>query len=252
MLSPTRKVSHEERLDVARQISALILEKYQESVLVVCVSGSVAKRLDRPYSDLEILCVVSDGLEIAHKHYLYNGLLVEIDYPQESNFLKAAREMGWDWPIQADQYRNRIVLFERKGWLAKVDEAVAQNERADLTEPVRYATLAIMESLDAVRNAHLKGDPWDLRTRAFYLAWDIARVVFLFNRKYVLTTSWFWKQALECPVKPDDFGELVQSLLGMKATGPDEVVRTAELLCQEVMKIVNSRKISIEAENLSV
>ncbi len=252
MLSPTRKVSHEERLDVARQISDLLLEKYQGSVLAVCVSGSVAKQLDRPYSDLEILCVVSDGLEIAHKYYVYNGLLVEIDYPQESNFLKAAREVGWDWPIQADQYRNRIVLFERNGWLGKLVEAVAENDKADLKEALRTAMIAVIESLDAVRNAHLKVDLWDMRTRSFYMAWDVAKVVFLLNRRWVLTTSWFWKQTLECPVKPDDFRELVQTLMGMTTAAPEEVMWAAERLCEEIMGLVGSRKIFVETEKLSV
>ncbi len=248
-----REVTHDERLKVASQICGLILEKYQDAVLTVCVSGSTAKKLDRPYSDLEILCVVRDGLDMPKKkYYLQNGLLVDIDYPQESNFLKAAREIGWDWPLQADQYRNRIVLFEREGWLRKLDQAVAQNDKTDLAEPLRIAALAMTESLAAVYNAHLKADLLDLRTRAFYFAWDTARVIYLLNRRYVLTTSWVWKQALECPVKPDDFTELVQKLVGTKASGADELLQAAEKLYRETLEIVRSREIAIETENLSV
>src|SRR5947209_9988017 len=73
----------------------------------------------------------------------------------------------------------------------KLEKAVAENDRADFTEELRWAAETVTESLAAVRNAHLKRDQRDLRTRAFYMAWDTARVVFLYNRRYVLTTSWF-------------------------------------------------------------
>ena len=230
----------------------MILKKYGESVLAVCVIGSVAKKLERPYSDLEMICVVRDGVEVPINYYVYRGLVVEIDYWQESSFLKMAREMPLDWPLAADQYRNRIVMFERDRWLGRLEEAVAQNDKSDMAEPLRIAAIALTEGLGSVRNAHLKADPWDLKERAFYMAWDAARVVFMLNRRYVLTTSWLWKQALECPVKPDNFAEMVQTLLGMRTADADEVVQAAERLYEEMMKLVSPRRVSIEVENLYV
>src|SRR5713226_2700023 len=182
---PLRKVSHEERVELGRKIASQIVDTYKTAVLAVCIYGSTAKKLDRPYSDLEIFIVVTDSLEIANKFYVYDGLLVEIDYLQESDFLKTASKMGWEWPIQTDQYRNRMVLFERDGWLRKLERAVSENDKADFTEALRSAAIGMTESLSAVRNAQLKGDPRDLRTRAFYMGWDTAKVVFLLNKKYV-------------------------------------------------------------------
>src|SRR5713226_9485692 len=137
-----RKISHEKRLELAQTIASRLLDTYKDAVLAVCIYASTAKKLDRPYSDLEIFCVVTDSIEVKNKLYVHDGLLVEIDYPQESNLLKAATRVGWDWPIQADQYRNRIVLFERDNWLKKLEEAVAENDKTDLTEALRIATIA--------------------------------------------------------------------------------------------------------------
>ena len=142
---------------MARTIASLIVDAYKDAVLAVCIYGSTAKKLDSPYSDLEIFCAVADSLEIKNKRYVYDGLLVEIDYLQESNFLKEAGRVGWDWPIGADQYRNRIVLFERDNWLTKLEEAVAEDDRADLTEELRWATMVVTESLAAVRKAYIRG-----------------------------------------------------------------------------------------------
>jgi kanamycin nucleotidyltransferase len=249
---PLRKVSHEERVELGRKIASQILDTHKDAVLAICIYASTAKKLDRPYSDLEIFCVASDGLEVKNTRYVYDGLLVEIDYFQESNFLKEAKRVGWDWPLGADQYRNRIVLFERDNWLKKLEKAVAENDSTDIAEELRWATLTMTESLAAVRNAHIKGDLKDLRTRAFYMAWDTARVVFLLNRKYVLTTSWFWKQLFECQEQPKRFRKLVDIIAGFEKSTISELVDAAEELWRETMLMVQPRGISIESKDITV
>jgi len=250
--APLRKVSHERRLELARTIASRLVDTYKDAVLAVCIYASTAKNLDRPYSDLEIFCVVTDSLEVKNKRYVYDGLMVEIDYFQESNFLKEAARVGWDWPLGADQFRNRIVLFERDDWLKKLEEAVAQNDRADFTEELRWAVLTVTESLAAVRNARIKGDLRDLRTRAFYMAWDTARVVFLCNRKYVLTTSWFWKQLFECQEQPKDFRNLIDIVAGFIESTETELVDATEKLWLETITMVRARGFSIESMDIIV
>jgi kanamycin nucleotidyltransferase len=249
---PLRRVSHEERVELGRKIASQILDTHKDAVLAICIYASTAKKLDRPYSDLEIFCVASDGLEVKNKRYVYDGLLVEIDYFQESIFLKEAKRVGWDWPLGADQYRNRIVLFERDNWLKKLEKAVAENDSADFTEELRWAAETMTESLAAVRNAHLKGDLKDIRTRAFYMAWDTARVVFLLNRKYVLTTSWFWKQLFECQEQPKGFRKLVDVVAGFEKSTNSELVDAAEELWRETMLMVQPRGVSIESKDIIV
>ncbi len=250
--APLRKVSHEERVELGRKIASRVVDTYRDDVLAVCIYGSTAKKLDRPYSDLEIFCVVKDNLEVKNKLYVHDGLLVEIDYPQESNLLKAAARVGWDWPIQADQYRNRIVLFERDNWLKKLEEAVAENDSADFTEEVQRASMAMTESLAAVRNANLKDDQRDLRTRAFYMAWDTARVVFLHNRKHVLTTSWFWNQLFECHEQPKGFRKLIDVVAGFEKSTNPELVDATEELWRETMQMVQPAGISTMSTNITV
>src|SRR2546425_9684996 len=250
--APLRKVSHEKRLELARTIASRLVDTYKEAVLAVCIYASTAKNLDRPYSDLEIFCVVTDSLEVKNKRYVYDGLMVEIDYFQESNFLKEAARVGWDWPLRADQYRNRIVLFERDNWLKKLEKAVAENDSADIAEELRWAAETMTESLAAVRNAHLKRDQRELRTRAFYMAWDTARVIFLLNRKYVLTTSWFWKQLFECQEQPRGLRKLVDVVAGFEKSTDSQLVDAAEKLWRETILMVEPRGISLESKDIRV
>ncbi|HZY48053.1 MAG TPA: kanamycin nucleotidyltransferase C-terminal domain-containing protein [Candidatus Bathyarchaeia archaeon] len=249
---PLRRVAHRERVELARNIASRIVKTYKDVVLAVCIDGSTAKKLDRPYSDLEMFCVVTDGQEIPGKFYLYDGLLVQIEYFQESKFLKEAERVGFDWHLAADEFRNRIVLFERDEWLKRLDKAVEGNNRADFSEDLRWATLAMTESLAAVRNARLKNDWRDTKTRAFYLAWDVSRVVFLYNRKYVLTTSWFWKLLFECEEQPKNLQDLIDILAGFKERTGGEIADAAEELWRETMKMVQSRRFAINASDIIV
>src|SRR6267143_199242 len=134
----------------------------------------------------------------------------------------------------------------------KLEKAVAENDRADFTEELRWAAETMTESFAAVRNAHLKGDLKDIRTRAFYMAWDTARVVFLLNRKYVLTTSWFWKQLFECQEQPKGFRKLVDVVAGFEKSTNSELVDAAEELWRETMLMVQARGVSIESKDITV
>src|SRR5207245_10286897 len=146
----------------------------------------------------------------------------------------------------------RVVELERDHWLKKRDKAVAENDRADFTEELRWAAETVTESLAALRNAHRKRDRRDLRSRAFYMAWDTARVVFLYNRKYVLTTSWFWKQLFECRDQPRGFRRLVDVVAGFEKSTDSELVDAAEELWRETILMVEPRGISLESKDIRV
>jgi len=247
-----RRFTHEERLSIGRQISARVLTNYGDGVLVVYICGSTSKNLDRPYSDLEMIVVVRDGVTIPEKYYVHRGLVVEVDYRQESDFLKAARVLTKTWSIEADQYRNRIVLFEREGWTSRLDQAVAENERTDMSEALRVAAVELTEDLCVLLNARIAGDALQTRIRGFVLAGDAAILVFLLNRRYVTTTSWYWKQAFECPWTPKDFEKLVRVSAGFTHASPKDVAEAANQLYEEVMEMVRSRGVSLEVDELVV
>jgi len=132
-----RKTTHEERLRIAHLISERVVEKYRGDVLAVYVCGSTSKKLDRPFSDLELNVVVRDRAEIPMKYYLYRGLIIHIQYLKSSSILDAAERFTDNWHWAADEYRNRIVLYERDGWFRKLDDAVARNDKAGSVEAIR-------------------------------------------------------------------------------------------------------------------
>jgi len=246
------RFTHEQRIEIANRLCKLILEEYREQVLAVCVYGSTAKKLDRPYSDLEMFVVVRDGNEIPMKKYLFQGLIVGIEYPLESNLLKAASKMGWSLHWEADGYRNRIVLFERDSWLSRLDQAVAVAEKADNTEAVQRSAMNLTEEMAVFQNTLLTDDPLVLKSRGVSLAQAAGDLVLLLNRRFVITTNRFWKQVFECTTKPVDLQELVEVLIGVRLSSKEQLRRCAERLYSKMMEIVVSSGVSLEARDLIV
>jgi len=247
-----RKLTHEERLTIARLISDRVVEEYGTDILAAYVCGSTSKKLDRPYSDLELIVVVRDRAEIPMKYYLHRGLIIQTQYLKSSNILDAAKQFTDNWHWEADQYRNRIDLYERDGWFRKLDEAVAKNDKADSLETIRNSFMMMTESMASMRNAILTKDKIGILSSGRVLAEDAARILLLLNRRYVTTTSWFWKIVFDLEKKPKDFKELVEKMCGFVPTTGEQVVASSERLYKEMRKLVRDYGVKIERDNLWV
>ena len=247
-----RKFTHEKRLSIARHISDRIVKKYGLDVLAVYVCGSTSKKLDRPFSDLEMIVVVRDGVEVPMKYYLYRGLIVNIEYLKSQDILADAERVTKDWHWAADQYRNRIALYERGGWLRKLDNAVLKNDKASSAEAIRKSFMMMTESMAVLRNDILTNDKVGILMRGRVLAEDAARILLLINRRYVTTTSWFWKIVFDLPDKPKDFKTLVEKMSGFISTTWQEVAASSERMYKEMSQLVTRHGIKIERADLWV
>ena len=252
MVPKLRKVTHEGRLRIAHQISDRILAKYERDVLAVYVCGSTSKKLDRPFSDLELIVVVRDRAEIQMKYYLHRGLIIHIQYLKSSYTLDDADQFTDNWHWVADQYRNRIDLYERDRWFKRLDEAVAKSDKRNSREAIQKSFMMMTESLAVLRNDVLTSDKLGVLMRARVLAEDAARILLLMNRRYVTTTSWFWKIAFDLRNKPKDFKKLVEKMSGFVPTTGEEIVAASERLYKEMSDLVAHCGVKIEHDHLWV
>ena len=252
MVPRLRKFSHEDRLKIAHHIADRVVKKHGNSVLAVYVCGSTSKKLDRPFSDLELIVVVRDRAEIAMKYYLHRGLIIQIEYLKSSKILSDAEQFTDNWPWEADQYRNRIALYERKRWLKGLDEAVAKNDKKNSAVAVRKSFMMMTESMAALRNAVLTNDKAGVLSRGRILAEDAARILLLLNRSYVMSTSWLWKIVFGMRNNPKDFKKLVEKMSGFMPTTGEEVVAASERLYREMSGLVTHYGVRIERDHLWV
>jgi kanamycin nucleotidyltransferase len=247
-----RKFTHEDRLKIAHHIADRVVKKYGNNVLAIYVCGSTSKTLDRPFSDLELIVVVRERAEISMKYYLHRGLIIQIEYLKSSKILSDAEQFTDNWPWEADQYRNRISLYERDRWFKGLDEAVAKNDKKNSVVAIRKSFMMMTESMAVMKNAMLTSDTVGILSRGRVLAEDAVRIVLLLNRRYVTTTSWLWKIVFDLRTKPRDFKELVEKMSGFVPTTREEVVASSERLYKEMSELVTHAGVKIERDDLWV
>ena len=186
------------------------------------------------------------------KYYVHRGLIIHIQYPKSSYTLDDAEQFTDSWHWVADQYRNRIVLYERDRWFRRLNEAVAKSDKRDSREAIRKSFMMMTESMAVLRNDVLTKDKVGVLMRGRVLAEDAARILFLINRRYVTTTSWFWKIAFDLPIKPKDFKKLVEKMSGFVPTTWEEVVASSERMYKEVSDLLTRHGVKIERGDLWV
>ena len=186
------------------------------------------------------------------KYYVHRGLIIHIQYPKSSYTLDDAQQFSDNWHWVADQYRNRIVLYERDGWFRRLDEAVAKSDKRDSREAIRKSFMMMTESMVVLRNDILANDKVGVLMRGRVLAEDAARILLLINRRYVTTTSWFWKLVFDLPSKPEDFKMLVEKMSGFVPTTGEEVAAASERMYKEMSQLVTRHGIKIERADLWV
>lgn len=239
-------------MKIAAALKDRILATYGDAVLAVFVTSSTARGLDLPFSDLELTAVVRDGTDIESKSYYHHGILIEIEYPEDARLLKNARRVTSDWPVVAGGYRDILVLFERDGWTRRLQEALDERDAADFTRALSHAVTTMLEERDKVRNASLERDSFTLRALAADVAHWATNVVLFLNRRPMVTTRWFYRQAFECPEQPVEFRQMVEVLRGIAPASNDEIVETAERLCAAVAELAARRGVMVERDDLIV
>ncbi len=245
-----RKMSHEEKLSIGQQICDLILGLYgRRRVHAVCIWGDTAEDPDLPYSALDLLVVVRDGMRLLSEQYVFSGLLVGIYYWQEIQILNRAREVDENWPWHTDRYRKRIVLFERKGWLHKLDRALEESDKADSADPIRETALKLVEDFGDLQNARLENDESWVKMSCGRIAWSTVTLVFLLDRRYVRKS---WEDVFECQAKPSDFRRLFGTAVGFISASLEERIQATEKLFDESLELARTRGISLTSSQLQI
>jgi hypothetical protein len=112
--------------------------------------------------------------------------------------------------------------------------------------------MMMTESMAVLRNDVLTSDDVGVLMRGRVLAEDAARILFLLNRRYVTTTSWFWRIAFDLRNRPRDFKRLVEKMSGFVPTTREEIVASSEMMYREVFDLLAHQGVKIERDNLWV
>jgi hypothetical protein len=157
-------MTHEERLALARELTARLLDRHgAEALVAVGLHGSVAHGDDRDQSDLD-LAVVTAGpeVEVPDRALRHRGVVVDLAAITAEAYLQEATQVGPTWPLAADQYVNHLPLHDPGGFFHQLEHAHQAAMEAAPDEAflaaAGYDLVQLLAWESRARSAELHGD----------------------------------------------------------------------------------------------
>jgi len=157
-------VTHEERVELARDLTGRLLRRHGEDAIVaVGLHGSVARGDDGEESDLDIAVVTAGPeVEVADRLLRYRGTVVALGAITADAYLEEAGHIGPAWPLAADQYVNHLALHDPGEFFHKLrhvhEAAVEQSPPAAFQAAAGYDLVQLVSWEGKARDAELAGD----------------------------------------------------------------------------------------------
>ena len=242
-------MTHEERLQIARELAQKILDKHGENVTAIAIYGSTAKGEDGPYSDLDIWVATRQPIDDT-RFFAYRGLPISINWDTEEGRIKSAGHVTSFWPMEADEFRSYVVLFERGDFIKRLHEAATDLKEEDFATSAQVRMARTLESMNKVRQAWERGDSYTLLAQGRVLAWNVAMTLGVLNRRYYPSGRGFYQASKEMPLQPKDYPRLLDLAGGFTTVEPDEIYRAGMELWDNLAQLVTELGISWDFDEM--
>lgn len=242
-------MTHDERLAVAREVAEKILAKYGDRVTAIAVYGSVAKGEDKEHSDVDMWVATSDSVE-DERFFVYKGLPISVAWTTEEARLHAARTVTPFWPLDADENRSCIVLYERGNFMQRLAEAVESLREDDFLRSMTVLMSRTNETWNKMRNAWESGDQYRLLVEARWLALESAMMLGLASRRYYKGGRGLYQMSKEMPKQPKDYAILLDVAGGFTTSDGKEVYKAAGTLWANLCEFVKAEGVGWDRDEL--
>jgi predicted nucleotidyltransferase len=157
-------VTHEERVELARELTAALLRRHgTDAIVAVGAHGSVARGDDGDESDLDLAVITArPEVEVPDRLLRHRGTVVDLGAITADAYLEEAGHIGPAWPLAADQYVNHLALHDPGEFFHKLrhvhEAAVEQSPPEAFRAAAGYDLVQLVSWEGKARDAELAGD----------------------------------------------------------------------------------------------
>jgi kanamycin nucleotidyltransferase len=242
-------MDHAARLERAHSLARRLRRHYGERVLAIGAYGSLARGTDRPYSDIEMHCVLRGTQYERWLEWSAGPWKAEIDVYSQDLLLARAAGVDGDWPVSHGAVTAVLPLYDPEGYFPRLEAAVYSQPDAVFLRVMREVIVGdIYERIGKIRNAHADGHAAPLPALAVDLARDGARLIGLDNRHLYTSGSRLWEESLSLPNRPDGYDALLRLVTAGTLHPPDRVAGAADAFWAGVERWAAARGLMIEED----
>ena len=235
-------MERKERLKIAKELSKRILEAHKENILAIGVYGSMARKEDQKYSDIDMIIITKKEGKEEGKFFLHSGMSIEYEFVTKKEAIENIKNVNrdWpDWPQEATMYTNPLPLYDPNKTFKKFKTIVGGLNPGEFNKAAERALLILYEETCKVKNAELIKDKVNLLTFAREAALVAQLFVALVNKKYYSSNRNILKESQKFSKLPKDYKKLVMVASGYNRETQSQVYKaTLKLLdnCSDLAK----------------
>lgn len=181
------------RIELARRIVARKRTELEQHLVAAACYGSVAHNAAAAYSDVELVLLTDDTIAAREDLFFEQGIMVECDMLPASRMLAASQRVTTRWGIQADQYRQHLVLLDTTDVFPRLWAAAHDLSQADFEKALRESWWWSYEMRTKLLNACLVQDATRICSHGWDFAYSAAMRIALFEQKPYESGRTLWQ-----------------------------------------------------------
>lgn len=244
-------MTHEERMAIAEELAQRIVSRHGDNVTAIAAYGSVAKNEDGPHSDLDLWVASREVIE-GTRFFVYRGLPISINYDTEEGRLKLAGRVTPQWPIDADELRQFIILFERGDFTSRLREAASNLRDEDFRKATQTLMARLCETTNKLTSAWDRRDHYGVLEQGRSLARGVAMVMGLVNKQYYPSWRGFYQTSKRMERQPRDYAHLLDLVGGFTTLDAEQVYSAGMELWANLCELVAEAGVEWQSGKLQI
>uniref|UniRef100_UPI003EBE8881 ANT(4')-I family aminoglycoside nucleotidyltransferase n=1 Tax=Bacillus cytotoxicus TaxID=580165 RepID=UPI003EBE8881 len=223
------KVTREERMKIAYTIANQILEKYGSNVKAIGIYGSLARKTDGPFSDIEMKCVLYSLKDSYSYEWTAGNWKAEVNFDSEENIVEEATTIEENWPLTHGQFFTMLPIYDPEGFFQELRQKASSIDKTIFEEAICKTLVEEMyEYIGKVRNIEIQGPKTFLPTLAIKIATTGAMILGLHNKQYFTTSAQVLPEALAFTDKPEGFDALCEMVMSGNLSNHKQIMNVCE------------------------
>lgn len=223
------KMTREDKMNIVMTIVNQLLMKYGAKVKAIGLYGSLARKTDGPYSDIEIKCVLNSLTESFSYEWTAGDWKAEVNFNDVESILEEAISVDEEWPLTHGQFLDILPLYDPDSFFRDLKEKMNTIDSSVYKEVICQTLVEEMyEYMGKIRNIQVQGPKAFLPILAMKLAMGGAMIVGLHHQRCYTTSAQVLSEAQTYTDKPKEFASLCELVMTGNLSNPQQIMLVCE------------------------
>ncbi|MGE8004219.1 ANT(4')-I family aminoglycoside nucleotidyltransferase [Lysinibacillus sp. NPDC093216] len=250
MIGP-KKVTREEKMEIAYSIANQVLERYGSQVQAIGIYGSLARKSDGLFSDIEIKCILNSLDESFNYEWTAGDWKAEVNFESAEDIMEEAITVEEDWPLTHGQFFDILPVYDPEDFFHELKTKANSVARSIFKEAICRTLIEEMyEYIGKLRNIEMNGPHTFLPILAMEIATAGAMILGLHNKQVFTTSAQVLPEALSLTDKPEGFEVLCELVMSGNLSNPQHIIAICENYWDSLLKWSSQHGYQIECSTV--